>query len=311
MPSNLKHKFEYVLLRTVIFSINLLPVRGILWFAGSLGRLAWYVFPFRLNVAYENISNVFPKMKRSERMGILKTTYREFAKTFGIIFILHRRELVELIRNARISGREKVDAALQQGKGVVLTTYHGSWFEAYFAWFNLSGLPTSLIYQKQSNPLSDDFFVRQRKRYGDSLEHLHSQEGMQAFQEALTRNRLLIVSLDQSFYRGSKVKLFGKDIKCAKGAAVLHMRTGAPVLTSVYYMKDKQLHIDFDTVDLPAYREINEENIVDLTTRSLAMYESYIRAYPEQWFSLFHKLWKKKGYSKVRRSLREIFLAGS
>ena len=311
MDVTTKHKVEYLLLRTVIFFINLLPVRGILWFAGSLGRLAWFVYPFRLSVAYENISYVFPELRRFEKMGILKTTYQEFAKTFGIITILHRKELVELIRNAQISGLEKVEAALKQGKGAVLTTYHGSWFEAYFAWFNLSGLPTTLIYQKQSNPLSDGFFVRQRQQYGDSLEHLHSQEGMKAFQEALERNRLLIVSLDQSFYRGSKVKFFGKEIKCAKGAAVLHMRTGAPVLTSVYYMKDKKLHIDFDTVDLPPYREINEENIVDLTTRSIAMYEPYIRTYPKQWFSLFHKLWKKKGYSKVRRSLREIFLAGA
>ena len=306
----LKHKLEYAVLRTLIFTINLLPVPAILWFSGLLGRLAWVIFPYRLDVAYENLTNVFPQMEKAEKFSLLKKTYCQFAKTFGLIFIMHRKAMIELVKNTEIGGLDKVHQALEKGKGVILTTYHGCWFEAYFAWFNLSGLPTSLIYQKQANPLSDAFFVRQRKRYGDSLEHLHSHEGMDVYQEALARNRLLIVSLDQSYSaRGTTVRFFDKDLKCAKGTSVLHLRSGAPVMTSVYYMKNGKLHIDFDTVDLPEYPEINEANIADITQRAILWYEPYIRQYPEQWFSLFHRLWKKKGYQKISRDLGEILLS--
>lgn len=306
----MKHKIEYALLRTIIFLINLMPVPMILGFAGILGRVAWLLIPFRLDVAYKNLSRVFPQKGHSELLSILKRTYIQFARTFGLIFILHRKQLMDLIANAEISGIDKVDSALKEGKGVILTTYHGCWFEAYFAWFNLSGLPTSLIYQKQSNELSDAYFVRQRQRYGDSLEHVNSWSGMEAFQEALSRNRLLIVSLDQSYsHKGTEVDFFDTPLKCAKGTAVLHLRTKAPVLTSVYYMKNGKLHIDFDTVDLPEYHEVNEENIRDITTRSIKMYEPHIREYPEQWFSLFHKLWSKTGYAKIPRSIKDIFSA--
>jgi len=202
--------------------------------------------------------------------------------------------MVRLIANAEISGRDKLEAALAEGKGVVLTTIHASWFEAYFAWFNLSGLPTSLIYQKQSNPLSDNYFVKQRGRYGTSLEHVSSYDGMKAFEEALSRNRILIVSLDQSYTsRGTKVDFFNRPLACAKGTAMLHLRTGAPVLTSVYYMENGKMHIDFDTVDLPAYEEINENNINDISSRAIKLYEPFIRKYPEQWFWM-HKRWKTK-----------------
>jgi KDO2-lipid IV(A) lauroyltransferase len=304
----LKHKLEYTLLRSAIFFINLLPVPVILSLCTAIGYSAWIVFPFRIKVAYKNLSTVFPELSHASKTRLLRKVYLQFTRTFGLVFILHRKSLKKLVENARITGRDKLEDALSQGKGVILTTIHASWFEAYFAWFNMSGLPTSLIYKKQSNPLSDRFFVRQRRHYGTSLQQLSSRDGMKVYQQALTDNRLLIVSLDQRYSgTGISVNFFNRPVACAKGSAILHLRSGAPVMTSVYYMKDGELHIDFDTVDLPEYQEINDENITDISERCIQQYEPFIRQYPEQWFSLFHRLWSKKGYPKVKRSFRQIF----
>ena len=267
------------------------------------------IFPFRIKVAYNNLSTVFPELSHGEKLRLLRKVYLQFSRTFGLVFILHRKSLTRLVENTRITGREKLDNALQGGKGVILTTIHAGWFETYFAWFNIANLPTSLIYQKQSNPLSDDFFVRQRRRYGTSLTHLSSYDGMHAYEKALTDNRLLIVSLDQSYTsRGASVLFFNRPFACAKGAAILHQRTGAPVFTSVYYMKEGELHIDFDEVPLPHYDDITDQSIIDISSRCVRLYEPFIRAYPEQWFSLFHRLWSKKDYPQVKRSIRQVFL---
>ncbi|MGW8193715.1 MAG: lysophospholipid acyltransferase family protein [Desulforhopalus sp.] len=305
----IKHTLEYLLLRSVIFLINLLPVPAILFICTGVGYIAWVAFPFRLRVAYKNLTTVFPEMDHDRKLRLLKEVYLQFTRTFGLVFILHRKKMKNVIENAEIGGRDILDRALNEGKGVILTTIHASWFEAYFAWFNTAGLPTSLIYQKQSNPLSDNYFVNQRRRHGTSLEHLSSYDGMRTYQNALSNNRILIVSLDQSYTnRGTNVLFFNRLLPCAKGAAILHLRTGAPVLTSVYYMKDNKLHIDFDRVALPSYKEINEENIKAISTISIQLYEPFIREYPEQWFSLFHRLWSKKDYPEVRRSVKQIFL---
>lgn len=303
-----KHTLEYALLRSVIFFLNLLPVKAILFLCSTIGSIAWVIFPFRLQVAYKNLSTVFPERDHSSKLRLMKKVYLQFTRTFGLIFILHRKNLLSLIENAEITGLDEVEKALKDGKGIILTTIHASWFEAYFAWFNLNDLPTSLIYQKQSNPLSDEFFVRQRSRYGTSLQHLSSYEGMKAYQKALSDNRILIVSLDQSYTgRGAIIPFFKTPLACAKGAPILHLRTKAPVFTSVYYMDNGKLHIDFAKVALPAYTEINDESIKDIATRSIALYEPFIRKYPEQWFSLFHRLWGKKGYPAVKRSFKQIF----
>lgn len=305
-----KHRLEYAALRSVIFFFNLLPVRLILLFCRTIGSIAWVFFPFRLRVTYRNISTVFPEKSRKEKIRLLRRVYLEICNTFGLIFILHRKKFQTMIRQAEITGRAKLEQALAANRGIVLTTCHASWFEAYFAWFNMSDLPATLIYQKQSNPLSDAFFLRQRQHFGNNLQHLSSWEGMPAYQNALQQGRILIVSLDQRYSsRGTPVDFFGKKLACAKGTAILHLRTGAPVFTSVYYMKEGRLHIDFDEVELPEYEKINEESIHEISNRAIQPYECFIRTYPEQWFSLFHRLWSKKreDYPKVRRSLKEIF----
>lgn len=304
-----KHRLEYALLRTVIFFVNLLPVPVIMGLSATLGWLGWVIYPFRLPVAYSNMSTIFPELAHGAKLRLLRKAYLQFTQTFGLIFILHRKRLFNMVQNAEISGREHLEEALARGKGAVVTTYHGCWFEAYFAWFNSNSLPTSLIYQKQSNPLSDKYFIRQRLRHGSSLENLHSNAGLKRYQQALNDNRLLIVSLDQSYiHKGCKIPFFNKTLGCAKGTALLHLRTGAPVLTSFYYLKDGKLHIDFTKVVLPEYSEITEANIADISRRSIAIYEPSIRQYPAQWFSLFHRLWNKNGYpKKVPRTFQQIF----
>lgn len=304
-----KHHIEYGLLRGAIALINLLPLPLITAMTSGIGWLVWVIYPFRLRVAYSNLSTVLPDMGHAEKMRLLKTVYIQFPQTFSLIFILHRKKIFKMIQNARISGRDKLEQALTQGKGVVLTTFHGFWFEAYFAWFNANNIPTSLIYQEQSNPLSDAYFMRQRMRYGTSLEHLRTHIGMKRYQEALERNRVLIVSLDQSsFHKGCVIPFFSRPHHCAKGAGILHLRTKAPVMTSVYYVKKGRFHIDFDNVDLPVYHDITEENIQDICARSIREYEQFISQNPEQWFSLFHKLWTKTDYPEsVKRTWKQIF----
>ena len=125
----LKHKLEYGLLRSTIFFINLLPIPVILFICTAIGYCAWVIFPFRLKVTYKNLSNVFPELDHAAKIRLLRSVYLQFTRTFGLVFILHRKSLTKVIRNAKISGLDKVEDALSHGKGVILTTIHASWFE--------------------------------------------------------------------------------------------------------------------------------------------------------------------------------------
>ena len=304
----LKYQLEYGLLRTSYFIINLLPLFLINAISRMISWLAWIFFPFRLGVAYDNISTVFPELDHHHKLKLVRDAYHWFIRAAGLIFVIHRKKVSSLIDQTVVTGLELLDEAISENKGVILTTYHGCWFEAYFAWFSRNHRPTSLIYQQQNNSLCDDFFVKLRQRYGANLTHIHSLEKLSVYLQALAEKRILIVSLDQNYTdNGTQATLFNKKFTCARGTALFHLKTGSPILTSVYYMKDGLLHIDFERVDLPKYDGITDENIQQISNLSLAHYEKTIRAYPSQWFSLFHRLWKKEGYpSKVPRSFKEI-----
>ena len=305
----LKYRIEYYLLRTVYFLVNLLPLSVINLITGMIGWIAWVFIPFRISVAYDNLTTIFPRASHARKLIILRQAYRQFVHAAGLIFVIHRKKVNTLIDQAEISGVDLLDKALAKGKGVILTTYHGCWFEAYFAWFSRGRRPTSLIYQQQSNPLSDAFFLRLRKRYGHNLQHIHSLEKLSTYAKALEDNRVLIISLDQNYTdNGTPVTFFGRRFSCARGTALLYLKTGAPVLTSVYYVRGGKLHIDFEKVDLPEYDDISARSIQEISNLSIKPYEKTIKAYPDQWFSLFHRLWKKEGYpTKITRSIRQIF----
>ncbi len=305
----LKYKTEYLLLRTAHFIINLMPLFLINLITLMVSWLAWVLIPFRINVAYDNLTTVFPNATHSQKLKILRNAYNQFVHAAGLIFVIRRKKVAQLIDQAEISGLDTVDEALKHGKGVILTTYHGCWFETYFAWFSKGDRPTSLIYQKQSNPLCDAFFVKIRQRYGHNLDHIHSLEKLSVYSQALNKNRILIISLDQNYTdNGTPVTFFNKTFNCARGTALLHLKTKAPVLTSVYYVKNGKLHIDFESVELPEYNEISDTNIQEISNLSIENYQKTILSYPNQWFSLFHRLWKKDGYpKKVPRTLRQIF----
>ena len=82
----LKHKIEYALLRSAVFCINLLPLSIINTLTLVIARIVWVFFPFRLPVAYENISTVFPDMTHAKKMRLLKNAYRHFLHAAGLIF---------------------------------------------------------------------------------------------------------------------------------------------------------------------------------------------------------------------------------
>ena len=304
----LKYRLEYVLLRATVGVVNRFPLAVINGITSGLSRLVWWFVPFRLPVAYDNLSTVFPQLGHAEKLAVLRAAYAHFLAAAGMILVINRPQMRTLIDQAVVTGLAELDHAREKQQGVICTTYHGCWFEAYFAWFSRGPRPTSLIYQQQSNPYCDAFFVRQRQSYGTNLEHLHSLEKLKVYEDALRANRILIVSLDQNYTdNGTPVTFFGKQFACARGAALLHLKTGAPLFTSVYYLLNGRLHIDFRPVELPSYATIDDAAIAAISNRAISGYEQTIRNHPEQWFSLFHRLWKKSGYpDKIKRNFSDL-----
>ena len=93
----IKYRLEYTGLRFVVFFVNLLPLFVINATTALLGSLVWILFPFRLPVAYHNISTIFPTKPHSDKLFFLKKAYRHFFYAAGLILVIHRKKMVEMI----------------------------------------------------------------------------------------------------------------------------------------------------------------------------------------------------------------------
>jgi KDO2-lipid IV(A) lauroyltransferase len=97
---------------------------------GHLTGTLLSIIPNRLrSTTVRHIQACFPEMSRPAQRQLVRDSLIETAKTLtesGALWLRPAEQSLQLIR--KVDGRERVDAALQKGRGVILATPHlGSW----------------------------------------------------------------------------------------------------------------------------------------------------------------------------------------
>ncbi len=270
-----------------------------------LGSLVWIVFPYRLEVVYTNLTFAFPEKTRAEKLALAHRIYRYYGYIFLTYLVMHRPAMRRRIKNISVTGTSCIDRALSEGKGAVLAGIHFGPWEAYGAWLNMNGYPISAIYRPQKNPLTDRLFIHYRHQFGPNFRHI-KKHSIGRFVRELRENRLLMVAVDQKGgKKGTPVRFFNQMTSIAKGAAFLHLRTGAPVLWGAPTVKAGKMSLTMGRLPLPRLTEVTQENIQTITAAILSHYEAVIRKNPEPWF-WFHRLWPKAYPKKSKRTCLEI-----
>jgi Kdo2-lipid IVA lauroyltransferase/acyltransferase len=107
----------------------LLPYKWSIKAGGLLGVFAFDVIRVRRRVTLENLEKAFGDgMTSRERVRTGRRSYINFTKSMVELVSLPRLDADKLRDLVRIHGRENIDAALAEGRGVIVVTGHfGSW----------------------------------------------------------------------------------------------------------------------------------------------------------------------------------------
>ncbi len=299
-----KHRLEFWFIRSLQRLLSALPLAMVERLGPMLGSLVWVVFPYRLKVVYTNLTIAFPEKTRAEKLAQAHRIYRYYGYVFLTYLVMHQPAMRRRIEQMSVTGTVCINETLAQGKGAVLAGIHYGPWEAFGAWLNMNGYPISAIYRPQKNPLTDRLFIQQRHRFGPNFRHI-AKRSIGRFVRELRENRLLMVAVDQKGgKRGTQVRFFNQITSIAKGAAFLHLRTGAPVLWGVPAVNAGKMSLSMGRLSLPRFTEVTQKNIQTITAAILSHYEAVIRNNPEPWF-WFHRLWPDVYPKKIRRSFRE------
>ena len=192
---------------------------------------------------------------------------------------------------ARAVGRAHGEAAYAQGKGVIGLTLHMGNAELGSMLLTRLFQPVAVVYHRDPFGLVES--MRSRKRRAHALEEIHT-DGAPFFGvrvlDVLRRRGFVLAAGDLGFAheRGETYPFLDGQARFLTWPARLALTSGAPIVPSfVVREADGQYAVRME----PAIDPAEAGDVDTIMLRLIAIYERYVRAYPDQWLIL-HRYWE-------------------
>ncbi len=271
------------------------PLRALPWpvaqAAGrSLGAVLYRGLGRYRRVALKNLKLVYgEELDEATRVRMAKAVFAHFGQVAAEFVKLPQltREVVDQLCD--VDGEENLRAALAQERGVLLITGHfGNW-EFLARWLSTHDYILNVISRRANDPKADQLLNETRR--GSGAQVYNRGNSARAVLQCLKRKEIVGILPDQN--AGDVfVPFFGVRTGTADGPAVLHLRTGAPILFSwCYRVSDGRYRIVFETPYVMAPSGNKEADVATVTATINARLESRVRMHPTQWLWL-HDRWK-------------------
>jgi len=282
----------FILFKLVAFVVRKLPVSFSLFLGRRLGDML-----FALDRRHRAIAHVNIKRALGDKLSLaqINNTTREFYRSYGQnlmeVFLIPLIDRNYIDKYITIEGRENVDNALKQGKGIIFLAVHeGSW--------ELSGVIASTL------GVNFNFLFREQekfKRLAALLNSYRTNKGCKIIQRQQQTRRLIEVvknhevigmTIDQGGKAGVPVEFFGKSASMATGAVRIALKYQTVILP-VFLQRLSGPHIKLfieKPFEVKASQDI-QSNIEKNLQELIRIFEKYITMYPNEYLWSY-KIWK-------------------
>ncbi len=283
---------EFVGLKFIWLMTQILPYRLAIQLSRGLSFLTFSVFRVRRDVTIQNIRRAFPEKTVGECTRLAKKVYNHFGRVAIDFLYLSRLIPEKLLQMINFENEAVLQEVLKRGKGAVLNGGHlGNW-EFWAAIIPLKGYPTHIIVGTQRNNLADDWINSNRLLAGSKIIHVGG--AVRKSLQALKQGECVALLSDQDAGRdGQFVPFFGRKASAPVGAALLSLKSGAPMIYSQLILKSGRYVLNFWEIKTSDLDGPTPENLWELTRRFTEALEEAVRKYPEQWFWM-HRRWKTR-----------------
>jgi Kdo2-lipid IVA lauroyltransferase/acyltransferase len=272
-----------LLLRALAALVGLLSWRRAQAVGASLGAAWFHLLRVRRRTALDNLAIALPSLA-GEHARIAVESYRNLGAS---AFELARTRAMgrdEIAARVRPKGLERFEAALAEGRGVIVVTGHFGNFDLLAASQAARGVPLAIVSREMSARQSNRFWMETRAASG--LEIFTERDAARRSLPWLRAGKVLGLVIDQRTSEKSGGVLspfFGRRVWTSTAAARLARRTGAAI---VPVRIDRREDGDHDLVveprlglpprDDPAFVEA-------VTAACNAVLERWIRERPGHW----------------------------
>lgn len=269
---------------TAAFLANAPPAGVVEAFAGVFAFIHYAVFPAKRRDVRDNLAGAgLPAGRRA---------------TYGV-FCMQAINAIEMMASSRwkaeelegrfaIEGREALDEALAEGKGVVLATQHtGSW-ETGAVYLQSLGYRLRVVAGVQLSPLLTEAVKRAKERLG--IEVINPEDSSRRLLKALASGGVLALLVDGNVYRGGvEVAFFGRKVILPEGPARLARAAGAPIVAG-YCRRVGPCRYRIHLERLMRGEEAAIAAEEEVLSRVYGAVERFIRENADQWV-MFRRFW--------------------
>lgn len=271
----------YYCIVSLFWLLSLLPLRLARGLGVLIGHILWWSHSVARQTTETNLRLCFPDLGKAERRQLAKRSLQHLGMTVmesGLVWGGAAEQATRLI--ADVKGVELIEAALSEGKGLILLGPHtGNW---ELVGLYLAGLRSlTIMYQPPEHPAVDRFIRRARTRNGVKLVPT-STSGVKGLLRSLKRGELVAVLPDQVPPPNSGVfaPFFGEPALTVSIVYNLVQRTGAKVLLC-YALRSDQGDFQLAVMEPPAsIYDADELAAVTALNRGV---EAVVEQAPEQY----------------------------
>lgn len=174
-----------------------LPIRFQWWLGKQVGLLAWHFAGRRRHIADVNIRLCFPELTTTQQTALVRNSF--IANGIGLmeLGIAWFRNPAKLTNITGVHGKEHLDNALAEGKGVLLLGGH-------YSTLDLGGsliteyIEADVMQRDHNNPLMNAVMTRARERRYETVLGARDIRGMF---RSLKKNRTVWYATDQDYGR--------------------------------------------------------------------------------------------------------------
>jgi KDO2-lipid IV(A) lauroyltransferase len=271
-------------------AVGALPVPVALALGRTLGSAAHALLGTPRRFARAHVALAFPDLDPAAQRALVRGTFRHAGESYAELAVFPK--LARDPDYVRIE-RAALDDALARGRGCLAITGHvGNW-ELLAATIARLGLPVTVVARRVNDARFDALITRFRGGAGMEILLRDDPAFLRRVRDALARGRIVALLIDQDSRGGGVfVPFFGRLAHTPPGAAILALRTKAPVVSVFIHRRPEGGHvIRFERMpidDTPAAGQV-----VALTARFTAAIEAAIRRSPSEWV-WWHERWRRR-----------------
>lgn len=291
-------------IRMTAEAIGRLPVAAGRAVGRALGYGAYLALRRSRRLALAHLAIAFPELRAAGRRAVAAATFRHAGESFAEVAAWWVRGREALGKRIEIEGEQWVERALAMGRGLVVVTGHlGNW-ELMAAEVTARGYPLTVLARRVREKPFERLVSAFRSRAGVRTLLREETDSIVPLLRELRANRIVGLLVDQDTRgRGVFVPFFGRPAHTPAGAAVLALRSRAPVVAAfiertaagTHTIRVRPLH-GFST-------ERARPSVRELTATFTRAIEEQLRRRPEQWV-WWHRRWRRQPAPAARADAR-------